>query len=136
MALTMVLLMLLLGTGLLHATRQHLDAALSLVADERHYLLDRHQALSALAWGGRLTWLPQPGWHCQQQLQFGWRACLLQLDNGEALLRGSGAPSASEPLALWQWLTSAEGEGWQPQAHGWLDFCPLADTARCFPDEA
>lgn len=132
MALAMVLLILLLGAGMLHATRQQLDATLSLVADERRWRMEQHLALSALAWGARLTWTTQPGWHCQQQQQFGWRACVLQLDNGETLLRGSGL---TDSLTLWQWLTAEEGR-WRPLAHGWLDFCPLADAARCRPDEA
>ena len=134
MAITMVVLILLLGSGLLYATRQQLDVALSLVADERQYLLDYHQALSALAWGKQLNWSHQQGWRCQQQTQFGWRACLLRLDNGEALLRGTGLAAAAEALALWQWLELAHGERWQPLAHGWLDFCPLSQSASCSPD--
>ncbi|GLR08348.1 hypothetical protein COO59_13815 [Mixta theicola] len=135
MALAMVLLVLLLGSGLLHATRQQLDGALSLVADERQFLLEQHQALSALAWGAQLTWPPQQqGWHCQRQPQFGWRACVLHRDNGEALLRGGGESTAGEALALWQWLTPGEGGRWQPLAHGWLDFCPLSPS-DCLADE-
>lgn len=135
MALMMVMLVLLLGSGLLHATRQQLDASLSLVADERHYLLEKHQALSALAWGTRLAWAARPGWQCRQQRQFGWRACFLLMDNGEALLRGSRCCSASDPIALWQWLASTESERWQPLAHGWLDFCPFSRPEACLPDE-
>ena len=135
MAIAMVLLILLLGSGLLHATRQQLDATLALVADERQYLLDYHQALSALAWGSALSWPQQQGWHCQRQTPFGWHACLLLLDNGEALLRGAALRASGEPLTLWQWLEPMAGTGWHRQAHGWLDFCPLAPSARCLPDE-
>lgn len=132
-AIAMVLLVLLLGSALLNATRQQLGAALSQVVDERQYLIDYHQALSALAWGQRLIWPLRQGWRCQQQTQFGWRACLLSLDNGEALLRGSALADA-DALALWQWLRLEEGKRWRPQAHGWLDFCPLSHPEACTPD--
>lgn len=131
----MVLLILLLGSGLLQATRQQLAGALSLVADERQFLLEQHQALSALAWGARLAWPLHQGWHCQRQPQFGWRACLLRLSRDEALLRGVGTTSGGETLALWQWLTLGEAGRWQTRAHGWLDYCPLSPPAHCLPDE-
>lgn len=136
MALAMVLMILLLGAGLLHATRQQLDTSLALVADERQFLLEQHQALSALAWGERLSWPPQQGWHCQQQPQHGWRACLLHHASNEALLRGSGVSSSGEALSLWQWLTPGEAGRWRARAHGWLDFCPISPQERCQPDAA
>ncbi|MGD8108422.1 DUF2509 family protein [Pantoea sp. FN0302] len=134
MAIAMVLLMLLLGSGLLHATRQQLDGALSLVTDERQFLREHYHALSALAWGARLSWPTQQGWHCQQQPTYGWRACILLRHNGEALLRGAGESSTGEALALWQWLTPVAEGRWQPLAHGWLDFCPLPLSEGCLPD--
>lgn len=136
MAIAMVLLILLAGAALLHATRQQLDGALALVADERQFLLEHHQALSALAWGARLAWPPRQGWQCQRQPQFGWHACLLRQDNGAALLRGAGSAAVGEALALWQWLTPGEAGRWQARPQGWLDYCPLALSARCQPDEA
>jgi hypothetical protein len=134
MAIAMVVLVLLLGSALLHATRQQLDASLSLVADERGYLIDYHQALSALAWGERLDWRLRNGWQCQLQAHFGWQACLLMLDNDEALLRGSALREPDEALALWQWLRRNGKTRWLPMAHGWLDFCPLATAEACTPD--
>ncbi|MFD1802022.1 DUF2509 family protein [Mixta tenebrionis] len=134
MAIAMVLLVLLLGSALLHATRQQLAAALSLVADERRYLIDYHQALSALAWGERLDWPPGSGWRCRQQTRFGWQACLLPLDNDEALLRGAALAETQEALALWQRLRRSGNGRWLPAAHGWLDFCPLSVAGDCTPD--
>lgn len=129
----MVLLVLLLGSALLNATQRQLGASLALLADERRYLIDYHQALSALAWGERLRWPQQEGWRCQQQGRFGWRACLLPLDNDDALLRGATLADA-DALALWRWMRRGEDERWQPLPHGWLDFCPLSPPAACSPD--
>lgn len=50
-ALIAVMIVLLMGTLMLHATRRQLSDAMSLVGDERRYIQQFTGAMSALAWG-------------------------------------------------------------------------------------
>lgn len=131
-ALGMVVLILLLGSALLHATRQQLDAALTLVAQERQHIIDYYAAQAALAWGEQLNWPDSSGWQCQTEMQQQWRACLHRDDPQRVLLRGE---HLAQPLALWQWV-EPEGEKVRPLAHGWIDFCPLTHDADCVPNDS
>lgn len=127
-ALLMVIIILLMGTALLHATRQQLSDNLSLVSDERRYILEYTDAVSALAWGERLTWLgAEVGWYCQLQPQYTWRACLLSHASG-MLLRGD---SGSGTLSLYRWVSSLTGGKVSAVPQGWLDYCPLPDRSLC-----
>ncbi len=131
-ALGMVVLILLLGSALLHATRQQLDAALTLVAQERQHIIDYYSAQAALAWGGQVNWPDSSGWQCQTEMQQQWRVCLHRDDPQRGLLRGE---HLAQPLALWQWV-EPEGGKVRPLAHGWIDFCPLTHDADCVPNES
>ncbi len=127
-ALLMVIIILLMGTVLLHATRRQLSDNLSLVSDERHYILEFTDAASALAWGERLTWRgTEEGWSCQRQPKYAWRACVLNHDRGR-LLRGD---SGSGTLSLYRWVSSLTGGRIRALPHGWLDYCPLPDRSQC-----
>ncbi|MFG1173521.1 DUF2509 family protein [Erwiniaceae bacterium CAU 1747] len=126
-ALLMVIVILLMGTVLLHATRRQLSDSLSLVSDERRYILEYTDAVSALAWGERLTWRRAEGWYCQLQPQYGWRACVLNHASG-MLLRGD---SGSGTLSLYRWVISRAGGKISAVPHGWLDYCPLPNRSLC-----
>lgn len=132
----MVVMILLLGTALLNATRQQLAASLALVSGERQHIIDFYAAQAALAWGGRLRWTQNERWQCQREAQQQWRACLRHFTPERALLRGEMLTSTHQPVTLWQWLQpdTHNAEHYTPFAHGWLDFCPLADAAGCQPD--
>ncbi|WP_437612823.1 DUF2509 family protein [Erwinia sp. V71] len=131
-ALGMVVLILLLGGALLHATRQQLDAALTMVAQERQHIIDYYAAQAALEWGSQLSWPDSSGWQCQTETQQQWRVCLQRNDPLRILLRGE---HLAQPLALWQWV-EPDGQRLRPLAHGWIDFCPLTHDADCLPDDA
>lgn len=127
-ALIMVIMILLMGTLMLNATRQQLDDSMSLVGDERHYLQQFTGAMSALAWGERLHWVAAEEWHCQQQTEHHWRACL-QPDH--QLLRADSGP---DTLALYRWVSQQAKGVLQVQPHGWLDYCPLTGEIACDVD--
>lgn len=127
-ALLMVIMILLMGTLLLNATRRQLADAMSLVGSERTYLKQFTAAFSALAWGQRLHWNDDKGWQCQQQAEYHWRACL---QAERLLLRADSGPHT---LAVYRWGRGREGGRFQPAAHGWIDYCPLAGGDSCEVD--
>ncbi|KGT86422.1 hypothetical protein NG99_25565 [Erwinia typographi] len=133
-ALTVVILLLALSAALLNATRRQLDAGLSRVADERQFMLQTTLAMSALSWGARQSWPSGAGWQCLQDADGGWRSCLGAAEEERELLRGD---SGADSVALYQWVSERGPQG-QVSAlpHGWLDYCPLSEEARCDPDEA
>lgn len=126
-ALVMVIVLLLMGTVLLNATRRQLSDNLSLVNDERFYIRQYALAASALAWGERLTWPDEAGWRCQSQQNYGWRACVLTWSTG-VVLRGD---SGSGTLSLFRWVSLQPGGSVHAVPHGWLDYCPLPDRESC-----
>ncbi|WP_130831491.1 DUF2509 family protein [[Erwinia] mediterraneensis] len=126
-ALGMVIMVLLMGSATLYASRQQLAQGMALLADERHYILDYHQAQSALRWGATLNWPVGVGWQCQQEKTFGWQSCLWRGEKAQALLRGQGA---GRELALWHWVEES-GNQLRLLPHGWIDYCPLALPELC-----
>ena len=126
--LIMVVILLLLGAALLHSTRQQLSDNLSLVMDEQHYIRQYTQAASALAWGEQVRWpYPSERVACQQQMQYGWRACLQLLQSG-MLLRADSGP---DTIALYRWVTRRSADKIRAIPHGWLDYCPVAASELC-----
>lgn len=125
-ALVMVLMILLMGTLMLNATRRQLSENLSLMSDERRYIRQYADAVSALAWGERQTWPLNSRWQCRQQ-QEPWRACL-QRDQQGTVLRGDSGPDS---LALYRWMSESNAGQLQPTPHGWIDYCPLAAGEIC-----
>lgn len=124
-ALIAVMIVLLMGTLMLHATRLQLSDAMSLVGDERRYIQQFTGAMSALAWGERLRWPAAQKWQCQHQTEYHWRACVA---SSLLLLRADSGPGT---LALWRWIRPGDNGAIHPQPHGWLDFCPLAAGEAC-----
>ncbi len=122
-----VVMLLLMGTLLLNATRRQLNENLLLVRDEQIYIRQFTQASSALAWGERLRWSAQAGWQCQYQSEWQWRACLYR-SGQKLLLRADGGVNS---LSLWRWVTQRPEGRIRALAHGWLDFCPLQEEVQC-----
>jgi len=129
-ALIMVIILLLMGTALLHATRRQLSDNLSLVTDEQRYIQQYTGAASALAWGEHRLWREVEGWHCQQQMPYAWRACVQNHPSG-ILLRGD---SGSDTLSLYRWVTRLPDGRIRALPHGWLDYCPLPERSQCDVD--
>ncbi|SNY65679.1 DUF2509 family protein [Pantoea sp. GL120224-02] len=127
----MVLMLLLLGSLTLHATRTQLSQGMVLVADTQQHHKDFAQAQTALQWGLMQSWPAASGWQCQQQSAHQWLSCLLQMEEGNALLSGQDEKS---DLRLWQWV-SPRNQRLHPQAHGWIDYCPLSKPEHCQPQE-
>lgn len=124
-ALGMVLMILLMGSLTLHASRERLEQGMSLVADERQHYQDFWAAQSALQWGLTLSWPQAQG--CQQERRQGWESCLQKVSDERALLKGR---AAAGELALWRWVAK-EGYRLRPLPHGWIDYCPLATAKLC-----
>lgn len=126
-----VMLFMLGGGGLYFLDVQHRIQRERLASD-----IDRIKRFSsaqlALSWGMTLRWLPDRlGWQCQYETQLGLAACLMILDKQRALLGGRGSSgTATEHLLLWQWGRMAQNQ-FLARRHGWLDFCPLADSLQC-----
>lgn len=127
-ALGMVIMVLLMGSATLYASRQQLTQNMGLLADERQHILDYYQAQSALRWGATLSWPPGSEWQCQLEKTLGWRSCLRRNEQGGALLRGEGE---GRELALWHWAED-QGNRLRLLPHGWIDYCPLA-AEQCQP---
>ena len=125
----MVLMLLLLGSLTLHATRTQLSQGMVLVADTQQHHKDFAQAQAALQWGLMQSWPAASGWQCQQQSAHQWLSCLLPMEEGNALLSGQDEKS---DLRLWQWV-SPRNHRLQPEAHGWIDYCPLSKPEHCQP---
>lgn len=126
-ALSMVLIVLLMGSLTLHASRARLEQGLTLVADERRYFQAWLAAQSALSWGLTLSWPAAHAAGCQQARPQGWQSCLRRIDDARGLLKGQAIDSE---LALWRWV-AWEGDRVRPLPHGWIDYCPLATPDRC-----
>lgn len=136
--LAMVMLISIVGLLLMSGLQRQLDAAIRMGNDERHYLRAFNQALSSLNWALSLRWRDAgAGWQCQTLAAENLKTCLRKAsDEGHWLLRGEGQlPASPHSLMLYQRvvsLTSVSGHvTLQPVSHGWLDFCPDKDKARC-----
>ncbi|MCZ4060319.1 DUF2509 family protein [Pantoea sp. LMR881] len=126
-ALGMVLMILLMGSLTLHASRKMLSQGMLLVADEQHFIQHFWRAQSALQWGMTLHWPGAERPFCQQDSHAGWRSCLQRGEDGQLLLKGEA--SGSE-MAVWHWV-SAQGQRIKALPHGWIDYCPLAKPEQC-----
>lgn len=126
-----VLLLFALGTLMLSGLQQQLSHQRHLVASEVGFLKQYAQALSAQSWGSLLRWNPQQTWQCQEQSKDGWKVCVLAVEKNVALMAAYGRISGQQtPMVLWQW-GMIENSDWISTPHGWLDFCPFAEEAKC-----
>ena len=122
-SLTLVLLLLVLGTLILTGLNQQLITFTMLVGDESRAIQQQAVTQSALEWGRVQRWSLQPDVQCKQrQTQ---RVCLRVLNESQVLLiAGDGE------LLLWRGGEIVNGHiRFLP--HGWSDFCPLKERALC-----
>ncbi|HDC4414552.1 TPA: DUF2509 family protein [Enterobacter cloacae] len=122
-SLTLVLLLLVLGTLILTGLNQQLITFTMLVGDESRAIQQQAATQSALEWGRVQRWSLQPDVQCKQrQTQ---RVCLRVLNESQVLLiAGDGE------LLLWRGGEIVNGHiRFLP--HGWSDFCPLKERALC-----
>ena len=122
-SLTLVLLLLVLGTLILTGLNQQLITFTMLVGDESRAIQQQAAAQSALEWGRVQHWSLQPDVQCKQrQTQ---RVCMRVLNESQVLLiAGDGE------LLLWRGGEIVNGHiRFLP--HGWSDFCPLKERALC-----
>lgn len=122
-SLTLVLLLLVLGTLILTGLNQQLITFTMLVGDESRAIQQQAATQSALEWGRVQRWSLQPDVQCKQrQTQ---RVCLRVLNESQVLLiAGDG------DLLLWRGGEIVNGHiRFLP--HGWSDFCPLKERALC-----
>jgi hypothetical protein len=122
-SLTLVLLLLVLGTLILTGLNQQLITFTMLVGDESRAIQQQAATQSALEWGRVQHWSLQPDVQCKQrQTQ---RVCLRVLNESQVLLiAGDGE------LLLWRGGEIVNGHiRFLP--HGWSDFCPLKERALC-----
>ena len=122
-SLTLVLLLLVLGTLILTGLNQQLITFTMLVGDESRAIQQQAAAQSALEWGRVQHWSLQPDVQCKQrQTQ---RVCVRVLNESQVLLiAGDG------DLLLWRGGEIVNGHiRFLP--HGWSDFCPLKERALC-----
>lgn len=122
-SLTLVLLLLVLGTLILTGLNQQLITFTMLVGDESRAIQQQAATQSALEWGRVQRWSLQPDVQCKQrQMQ---RVCLRVLNELQVLLiAGDGE------LLLWRGGEIVNGHiRFLP--HGWSDFCPLKERALC-----
>lgn len=122
-SLTLVLLLLVLGTLILTGLNQQLITFTMLVGDESRAIRQQAAAQSALEWGRVQHWSLQPDVQCKQrQTQ---RVCVRVLNESQVLLiAGDGE------LLLWRGGEIVNGHiRFLP--HGWSDFCPLKERALC-----
>lgn len=140
-----IMMMMSLGLLVLTTLGQHLSGALSLTANEHHYLSAWEYAQSSLNWGIRQSWAVQPdsNWHCQQGrvtavgLQKPFNSCLRpSLRKGIFLLKGEGkAIESRQTVILFQQVTATKASDGHyaltALKQGWLDFCPESDLNYC-----
>lgn len=122
-SLTLVLLLLVLGTLILTGLNQQLITFTMLVGDESRAIQQQAATQSALEWGRVQRWSLQPDVQCKQrQTQ---RVCLRVLNESQVLLiAGDG------DLLLWRGGKIVNGH-LRFLPHGWSDFCPLKERALC-----
>ena len=122
-SLTLVLLLLVLGTLILTGLNQQLITFTMLVGDESRAIQQQAATQSALEWGRVQHWSLQPDVQCKQrQTQ---RVCVRVLNESQVLLiAGDGE------LLLWRGGEIVNGHiRFLP--HGWSEFCPLKERALC-----
>lgn len=126
-ALGMVLMIMVIGSFTLHASRKMSEQGMRLLADEQQFIQGFWRAQSALQWGFSLSWSASEAASCQQDDRQGWRSCLQRGEKDEGLLKGEASGS---DMAVWQWV-QLRGNQIIALPHGWIDYCPLTPPATC-----
>jgi len=126
-ALGMVLMIMVIGSFTLHASRMMSEQGMRLLADEQQFIQGFWRAQSARQWGCSRSWSASEAASCQQDDRQGWRSCLQRGEKDEGLLKGEASGSG---MAVWQWVR-LRGNQITALPHGWIDYCPLTPPATC-----
>ncbi|WP_123348320.1 MULTISPECIES: DUF2509 family protein [unclassified Enterobacter] len=124
-SITMVLLLLVLGSLLLSGLNQQYQALAGRVASESRRIRDAADAHSALEWGRSQRWLASAAWQCRQPTGVPLRVCLRIFTDGTLLLSTTGQSAR-------RWWSGKVVKGavvFSPR--GWSDFCPLKEETLC-----
>ncbi|RCW96370.1 MULTISPECIES: DUF2509 family protein [Kosakonia] len=124
-SLALVLLLLLLGSLMLHGLNLQLSSHIWRVNNENQGIRNAAEIASAMEWARHQTWPAQPALQCQQSAGQNVRSCLRVFTDGAALLIVANAEGA-----LWH-LGRVEGAQVRFLPHGWSDFCPIKEEALC-----
>lgn len=122
-SLSIVLLLLVLGSLILAGLNQQLDSFTRIVGDERRMLQQQAATQSALEWGRQAPWQAQAQAQCKITQRV--RVCLRPTGEGNVLLIAGGGQ-----LTLWRAGEWVDGQ-LRFARHGWSDFCPLKEAALC-----
>ena len=123
----MVLMIMVIGSFTLHASRKMSEQGMRLLADEQQFIQGFWRAQSALQWGFSLSWSASEAASCQQDDRQGWRSCLQRGEKDEGLLKGEASGSG---MAVWQWVR-LRGNQITTLPHGWIAYCRLTPPATC-----
>ncbi len=126
-SLSLVLLLLLLGSLMLHGLNMQLSSHLWRVSSENQAVRDSAVLHSAMERARQQSWLATTALRCQPVDEPDVRSCVRIFKDNSALLIVVGANTA-----LWQ-RGQVEGDRVQFLPHGWSDFCPLKEEALCLP---
>jgi len=124
-SLALVLLLLLLGSLMLHGLSQQLTSHVWRAGRESQALRQLSELHSAMEWARMQKWGSQSAWQCQAPDGQQWRACLRIFADTSALLI-----VASDEAQLWR-LAEVQQQRVIFLPHGWSDFCPRKETAQC-----
>lgn len=124
-SMALVLLLLLLGSLMLHGLNVQLSSHLWRVNSEIKGIRHAAEVQSAMEWARQQTWASATALQCKQPDGLNVRSCLRLFADGSALLIVESAG-----IALWQ-RGEVEGVKVRFLPQGWSDFCPLKEEALC-----
>lgn len=123
-SLSLVLLLLVLGSLLLQGVRLQEASFTTRVALESQSLQRQAVVQSAMEWGRMQHWLLQPGVQCRRDITKTDVCLRLLADNNVLLI------AHNKGMSLWRLGEVIEGRI-VFSAHGWSDFCPLREQTFC-----
>lgn len=124
-SLAMVLLLLVLGSLLLHGVSRQEASFASRVTTESRALQWQAVVQSAIEWGRMQSWGLQPTVQCRRYTAQDVAVCLRRLTEASVLLIAH-----YEGVSLWRQGAVIDGNI-EFSPHGWSDFCPLKAIALC-----
>ena len=124
-SLTMVLLLLVLGSLLLQGVSRQEASFAARVVTQSQALQRQAVVQSAMEWGRMQPWRLQPPVQCRRVPTQDAAVCLRLLTNNFVLLIAH-----YEEISLWRQGAVIDGNI-EFSAHGWSDFCPLKEQTLC-----
>ena len=124
-SLTMVLLLLVLGSLLLQGVSRQEASFAARVVTQSQALQRQAVVQSAMEWGRTQPWRLQPPVQCRRDPTQDAAVCLRRLTNNFVLLIAH-----YEGISLWRQGAVIDGNI-EFSARGWSDFCPLKEQTLC-----